>query len=519
MMHRWLMTSSETHPNLLSSDGLEASRILEAARALKEDRLREFARQAISSGAPVLSLPLANLLYVKLVDWEMNKHEARGQDLHIGHIPVIIIAVACHCIVLTWERQPGGAFRTAVHTTTLINTMVTVLAYKSASQMLFDRVYVFMARAGGAIIFGNVKATCLLNCMLSIAASARWYNFHVVDPTVHELFGSDCFVWFCVQELLLICGICTIAIALDTQTGREAKATMEARASRSFLKAVSMLLNTTYSVVIHLDENFRILGESADFGALLLHGPDRSLNGSLLQDYAFDEEDKGHLQQHLDDQPVEETLQSVALPLRFRLRDSSGSPLHVEMLHSRFKDIDHRSHHLLGIREIEVDNFPQVEADVHSASRAEIVQPHSCAHNKKGTPPELVREALPEQAAPRTVVPGPSLMSMASEMTSIETRAKTMAMFLLHWNIEKRASFCCSWHALTSEAMSVLRKINRRPCYQVEDLLGNQQCQSCGMLAGVGSGASAEGGNVTCCHWCGVQRPSLTQSPMQQVSL
>eukprot|EP00930_Biecheleria_cincta_P038607 TRINITY_DN2651_c0_g1_i1.p1 TRINITY_DN2651_c0_g1~~TRINITY_DN2651_c0_g1_i1.p1 ORF type:complete len:564 (+),score=67.15 TRINITY_DN2651_c0_g1_i1:76-1692(+) len=469
---------------------------------LAEIRFREYARDAANFAGPCFALVLIVLLYTKLADWDFNQNDA-GLDLHVGHVPLTITAVACHSIFLIYKTTPSRRMRMAIHILVVSKLLLTLLGYKSSSQVVFDRAYVMIARLV-ALVFGGVADTCLLNCIYGACAVYRWYVFFKDDPQVVHLYGSDSLQWFAVQEFLFVSILTGIANSLCSRVEGEARATVEAKLSRAFEQAASQLLNVTHSVVVKLNAQLRLIDESIGFAAFLMRGTDMSLAGSKFEDFFFETEDSERFCDQL------QTVSDVPQLISVRIRDVYGSPISVDLLVATFKDIDDSIQHLVGIRELELDSMAVAATDAPSVPNASTVpvtshpRPKRRRPSGRGTPSSTVASVLEDvgpahstessREVPRLMVPnlGETLASM---------RSKSLAMLFLTWNLPRRTDFCCSFHSWGHEAIDQLHRMRQQECLDMEELFEDAwQCIKCGMLAQDADRAGF--GEDGTCYWC-----------------
>ncbi|CAE8729513.1 unnamed protein product [Polarella glacialis] len=333
--------------------------------------------------------------------------------------------------------------------------------------MVLDRIYVFIGRLIATIVFGSFRSSLLLNTAYAITACSMWASFAMQDPNMESQFGYSPVLWFTIQETVSLVVLSSCCLMHQNRTQSEAQATIEARASRAFQSAIQMLLRTIYDVVIQLDQDLKLVGNAEALGGLLLHGCNRSLKGASLLDYMYGEEDKELFQAHINQMPADE-LQTMAIPLRLRMRDSSGRPLYVELLHSTFKDIDAQTHHIIGIQEIEqnktaFEEILQVDKTHSGNSPTEEHKRHP--HLELGTPPNGIREELSGSLSDFS--PTPSILRPALpelQITHPEMLSHSLFVLLLRWNLQVPSTFCCNFHFYVYQVQGILRRMQKLKC-------------------------------------------------------
>ncbi|CAE8648877.1 unnamed protein product [Polarella glacialis] len=420
-------------------------------------------------------------------------------------LAIFALMISVFCMVN--RSMPSFSVRTAISCIIIARLAATALLYETVLQLIWDRIYVYLARLVATLMFGSFPSSLLLNATYSIIVSGVWASFARRDRLVDSLVGPDSVQWFIVQEAASLVSLCCLRLMFENCTRSEAKATctIEEKAAREFQAATQMLLRTMYDLVIQLDQDFKLVENAEALGGMLLHGCNRSLKGASLLDYMYGEEDKELFHAHVNQMPTDE-LQSMAIPLRLRMRDSSGRPLDVELLHSTFKDIDAQTCHIIGIQEIEHSKTAFKElagldrrSPVHRQCRQQ--------HLERGTPPNGVREELTGTLS--NVAPAPVFSRRA--MPQFEETESMMPVFsllslLLKWNLQVPSTFCCNYHFYVYHAQGLLRHMQKKKCEgnlfnalhagELESLGSTGQCTRCGML-----GAEIEAADP-CCLWC-----------------
>ncbi|CAE8602375.1 unnamed protein product [Polarella glacialis] len=477
---------------------------------LVEERHRQSARLVAMVGSPPLAFSLYLLMHIKMfVDWN-SSNTNNSISLVSGHMTLPILALMVTVVCMVNRDMPIFSVRSAISCMILAGLAATALLYETVLQLVFDRIYVFIGRLVATVVFGSFRSSLLLNAIYSIIVCSVWTSFAMKDQHVDSFFGPDPILWFIIQEMVSFVALCALSSMNDNRTQSEAKATIEARASRAFHTAIQMLLRTIYDLVIQLDQDLKLVEDAEALGGLLLHGSNRSLKGASLLDYMYGEEDKELFQAHLNQMPAGE-LQSMAIPLRLRLRDSSGRPLYVELLHSTFKDIDAQTHHIIGIQEIEQNTAaPQELIDLHSRSTGGR---HDRRRRslERGTPPNGRAEELTGTLLNMSRTPSRSHLAM-SRYKETQHQMLTFSLFalLLKWDLQVPSTFCGNYHFYVYQAQCTLRRLHRTPCVNnpfnemcaadMGDEESDWQCTRCGML-GAKAQPDEDAGNPGCL-WC-----------------
>ncbi|CAE8691352.1 unnamed protein product, partial [Polarella glacialis] len=314
-----------------------------------------------------------------------------------------------------------------------------------------------------------------------------------------------------------------VSAAHEQRMKAEAKATVQARSASDFQSAVSKLLSTIYDIVIELDEHMKILGRAETLAGFLLHGPHRQLQGSLFQDFMYDADDKADFERHLVEartKPHSGHLQSLAIPVRLRLRDSSGNTLRVELLHAEFQDLNLNSHYLIGIRDI-TDGLPASHtldpamladafgappfqlpaARVIGAPRQNQNRIVKARRGTPATPPHGCFTSSLADISDTSQFALSQLMLPHFRPTSSEVVKASLVQILLRWNLDQTNSWCCSWHFVIYVAMSHLRMLQRGGCFSSHEVLAEWQCPRCGMMDESASAALYSFASKRC-KWC-----------------
>ncbi|CAE8652977.1 unnamed protein product, partial [Polarella glacialis] len=274
---------------------------------------------------------------------------------------------------------------------------------------------------------------------------------------------------------------------------------------------------------------------------------DRSLQNMSFQDFLYEEADRDRVAQHLS-QPLitnssinnnnsnsnidnhnndsknkenKDLLKDMAIPIRVRMRDSAGSALEVELLHSQYESLDGRVHHIVGLREV-IDTLGEVP-ELLGRSPVSLERERLSGGSSRGTPGSHDRQELSElQQQPVSVSSSSSapsnsinnhdnnsndnnnnkqgsdtgssqqqqqptvvkLLHPDLKETLIEARLLSLMALLTSWNVQltKRARNCCTFHSCAHEALNAVHLVRKRPCFDIRELCKQWQCPACGIL-------------------------------------
>ncbi|CAE8733353.1 unnamed protein product, partial [Polarella glacialis] len=273
------------------------------------------------------------------------------------------------------------------------------------------------------------------------------------------------------------------------------------------------LFSKIYDIVIELDEHLKIVGGRAEaLAGYLLHGPNRQLEGSLFQDFMFDSDDKAEFESHLKQgrstpNAGQLNSESLAIPVRLRMRDSLGNALRVELLHAEFLDLNLKVHYLIGLRDITdiSDGLPLDDANLTPLLPPAPAIIGASRQNSKGGLRSRGTPAMPLNGSFMSSSSGTSAVSQLMRPDFRATRPlgvrASLAQVLIRWNLDRTNSWCCSWHLLVYVAMSNLRQMQRQACFDSHELVSEWQCPRCGMMDNSASEAEYSY-NTQTCKWC-----------------
>eukprot|EP00931_Biecheleriopsis_adriatica_P097470 TRINITY_DN71241_c0_g1_i1.p1 TRINITY_DN71241_c0_g1~~TRINITY_DN71241_c0_g1_i1.p1 ORF type:complete len:221 (-),score=28.60 TRINITY_DN71241_c0_g1_i1:61-681(-) len=179
-------------------------------------------------------------------------------------------------------------------------------------------------------------------------------------------------------------------------------------------------------------------------------------------------------------------------PLRLQMRDSSGTPVSVELLHVRLEDTAQATY-LIGIRELNnsQDEKPQALWRPALEIAAREIPPPRGSGNQAGTPASVLSSTLPEVEDSGSDSGTSTLQCLPEDpmvprfhVTEASSILTSQMSLMLKWNIPRKP-FCCSHHQLVHAAEKVLRKLKKRGCFDAAsyiDTCSSFQCRHCGMI-------------------------------------
>lgn len=316
--------------------------------------------------------------------------------------------------------------------------------------------------------------------------------------------------------------------ALSTEVQREI---ME-KAERSERSAADALINTMCDVVVHLNNDLKIMEESPMLAAYLMHGTSRSLKGAELQQFMPSAEDRAHFVALLRAAPS--TGASMGHLVHTTICDSLGTNFSVQLLIVQFEGLDRHVQYLVGLRDFQEPHVSPLwhpgqglgdtghevaiptapgeiqlfDAPTFSGSTASGVSGH--AKSRDGTPPTSTREALdpalPPQLGPRWASPiqpeglvrpepqtrPPSAALLAKQQSSLwlpgyrethlRTRKQTALKAIMQCNIRVPRRRCCTFHAGCDELIRTVGWMLKDSCVLGFAPQPTGQCSQCGIL-------------------------------------
>lgn len=483
--------------------------IVSKSAELAEKRCREYARRVFAGGAPWLVLLIVPALLAKHLDWSKNGPLEQHEFLVFGHQSLNLMNITFAVLCMISKKQPVPGVRRGLHILIGARLVATTLLYKDSFHMMLDRSFILSARAVSAIVLGDARVTMLVNCVYAAVACMVWASFLRQDVSIEEMFGGGTMYMVTVQETCFVVMLTIVGAFSELRMQSEARATVEARASLDFQSAVHNLLMTIYDVVLELDEHLNLVDDSESLAGILLMGRNCNLKGSSIKNCMFEKEDIDHFEEHVK-QAHSNDLQSTAIPIRLRMRDSSGRAVPVELLHSQFTDLICNVRYLVGIRELtESINLSSVDKfDQELTASIPRVVGASTTRLSRGTPAKLQRQALSRVSIPETEILWSRNVSLSSSLlhpdfheTTSDVRKASLVQMLARWNLEGSRSWCCSYHVVMYEAMSILKTLQRVPCCSIHNLYKDWQCPECKMMDidAEMAGFEAEDG---CCSRC-----------------
>lgn len=498
----WLKIPSFTDEQWIAArDASQTTNESKKVAELIESRLMRRARLFIFGGAPVVAACLIFLIVAKSLDWDSTSNTESSPFLLAGLTPLMILAVTTALICLCCKAQPVKITRAMVHTLIVCLLAWNTIFYQNGQNMLFDRPYTLIGRLTGVLVFGSFRDIIILNVFAAVVNICVWAEMQSA-PDLELLCGGawDCMQWFVVQEISVGVLIVILGVISEVRVRAEAAATAKAISSQNIQGCLCGLLETVYDVVFELDEALHFVDSATALACLLLHGAGRQFKGTSLMDYMLSETDKSKFLEHLQDDQA----RGNAVPVRLRMRDSDGSSIHVELLHSTFNAGD-SIHHLIGAREVE-SNLPAFDADLEQPSfQTQAVINNEQGSRTRGTPAKAMTESLPDLSDTQSNASGRSsstrLLSSRFAETPKSMQISSMMKLLLKWNITASQSFCCSHHLLVFQARTALSRLQAGPCFESDEIFEEctWQCENCKM---VDEPQMSKDGRTMTCHWC-----------------
>eukprot|EP00931_Biecheleriopsis_adriatica_P096381 TRINITY_DN70037_c0_g1_i1.p1 TRINITY_DN70037_c0_g1~~TRINITY_DN70037_c0_g1_i1.p1 ORF type:complete len:545 (+),score=63.46 TRINITY_DN70037_c0_g1_i1:135-1769(+) len=490
-------------PSMMSEHSRDASDSKKIDE-LTEKRHMNAARISIHYGSAVLAAALLFLSVVKCLNWSVTKVKSATLFLLAGHMPIIILALVSALISHCFKAQPAKNMRHVLHALLMAIMAWSMANYRSGQAMMFDRPYIFAGRLVGALVFGSFRVTLVLN-VLQITVSLFIWSELVQGRDMDFLCGDwNCMQWFLIQEIVMTSLICILGATAEMRMRAEAAATIDAIFARNLHRCIAGLLQTIYDVVFELDQSLAFVDEATALSSLLLHGPGRSFKGASILDYMYDDAARLELQKYLDAHEGPDR----AIPIRLQMRDSNGSAIRVELLHSTFNNGD-SVHHLIGAHELENN---QLAFDTNTAKPSEQVRQIGRVKRRtiacRGTPATANAEVLPEisdtlsETSSTNTLGGPRLQGFKE--TPIEMRTMSMWKLLHSWNTKASQAFCCDHHRLVFQARKTLTMLQKSGCSSEDRLPPSTawQCPNCNLID-----EPHTYDDSMICHWCEEESP------------
>lgn len=127
---------------------------------------------------------------------------------------------------------------------------------------------------------------------------------------------------------------------------------LAASVTRNELGAARSVLRGVCDVVVHLDSDFRLQGESPTLSDMLLLNPLRSIAGEDIRSFLHQEQDQEKFTEQMTRTMLGECDEAgLCAAFNIRMRDGAGIPLAVEAFGVRFVDPEGRQMFFVGIRE------------------------------------------------------------------------------------------------------------------------------------------------------------------------
>eukprot|EP00930_Biecheleria_cincta_P065754 TRINITY_DN5163_c0_g1_i2.p1 TRINITY_DN5163_c0_g1~~TRINITY_DN5163_c0_g1_i2.p1 ORF type:complete len:574 (-),score=74.79 TRINITY_DN5163_c0_g1_i2:50-1771(-) len=491
----WRWTWKLTRWNICSSD-LQATvktDLRSKVEEMIEERQRDFCRRVILLGCPGITLALIVIMGIKHIDWGYDQNSAT-LSLKQGHVMILCLTVVVFAGCLAFEGQPGYRIRVFLHIIAMARVTATVLMYQTSEQLLFDRDNIALERIVICLVIGGgLQLTVAMNVLLSGCQVASWVSFDADGEQFFEKYGPYSEGWFAVHEALLTFTLCALTVASERRLRAEAHMTIQSRADRTLEKAVRRLLTMTYDVVTQVGEQFIIQQDTPELSAFLMRGADRSAKGDDLMEYMHSDSDREELHRLIRNEAAQDT--SSGTPIYVNLRDSVGSPVTVEIIHSTFLDMDDTIQHLVGIREKAIgDMQQQSDSSADNRGNGTVTRIKRSKRSPwRGTPArvEASNDSEPEHSDTLSQTSensaGPELMCPECQESPPHARFISLVSLLFSWNVRSRRVNCCQFHDLVKDALGLAKGMYNCPCLDKETIEGlrkcfARQCPDCSIL-------------------------------------
>ncbi|CAK0806359.1 unnamed protein product [Prorocentrum cordatum] len=279
----------------------------------------------------------------------------------------VCTAVIAISTLLVWAVPRALTLRilntwsTIVVVTMAVNVSAAGMGHYSASPLLLS--------FGSVIVISLLNMNLWLNlawlCSISLAiCSAIVFDSESSDASEHECRSQPRIdIVFEVFAATLVFGI---FIALFHQLVRLAvRCEIEARSSRTELKAARSVLSGVCDAVVELDSDFRLQDGSPQLVDMLLLNPQRSLLGEDLRSFLASEKDRQKFSEQMGKASLlseDELATGLSAAFHVSMRDSSSIPLDAEVFSVRFVNREGKAAYFVGIREF-TDTSPMLRGD------------------------------------------------------------------------------------------------------------------------------------------------------------
>lgn len=135
---------------------------------------------------------------------------------------------------------------------------------------------------------------------------------------------------------------------------RSAHKEMETEYGKCQESAMSVLLGSVCDAVVDLDSNLVMKEHVGKLAGLLMHGVDKTLQGSPLTDFIQQGEDQKRFHEMVKAYPVDlsdEPMEQPSHKINLRMRDAAGRFFDVIMYHVPYLSIHGRTQHLIGLQD------------------------------------------------------------------------------------------------------------------------------------------------------------------------
>eukprot|EP00440_Ansanella_granifera_P027650 gb/GFBE01030041.1/.p1 GENE.gb/GFBE01030041.1/~~gb/GFBE01030041.1/.p1 ORF type:complete len:526 (+),score=67.74 gb/GFBE01030041.1/:1-1578(+) len=245
-----------------------------------------------------------------------------------------------------------------------------VLHTESMAQFFAANSGVGPLRVAQCAILGNLRFNVCLQLLWSAVNICQWCLLQQMGQRAC-LADEDSFTLAreVTGEAMIAVLAIIVGIISDQSTYAQAKATVESRALRQFDATAQSFLSVLCDAVIYLDSSLRLSSPSPKLAALLLRESDRGgdvLLGKHICDFVAQEHRDG-IQQTLESLASESTCSPpLAQSITTVFKDSSGSRVDVQILCSRYLDLDDVPSVVIGIRELDMEQVPLSAHDMLS---------------------------------------------------------------------------------------------------------------------------------------------------------
>eukprot|EP00929_Paragymnodinium_shiwhaense_P023021 TRINITY_DN14513_c0_g1_i2.p1 TRINITY_DN14513_c0_g1~~TRINITY_DN14513_c0_g1_i2.p1 ORF type:complete len:602 (-),score=109.46 TRINITY_DN14513_c0_g1_i2:187-1992(-) len=515
-------------------------KICSALRFTKEDRpeqaeimqrkARTLSRQYRLQGVRITVSWLTHLAVLSIVTMEgrnlmwgvwTDTNSIGNRDMNTLQLETFLLAVVC----IFFEFAPKqltllriDIVNVAAHALLALQLFQNVYQVNGVYTLIWQRPLVGVIRFGTTVCCGHARLSSILNAALSITSCITFtVIFPEIDPVHEEYFGNDLPMWYCLHELFVSVLIFTMTYSQEGRQLAEAMAVLEKIGSSKGYSAACSLLNSVCDVVVEVDGDLNIAEPAQRLACTLLHGDNRSLQGTRLSEYLASDSDTQRVVEALNPATCD---RDVGKAFHVCLRDALGTTMSVEMFSIPFEGVDDLPRYLLGIREFSdvaalpppprlpeatlVTDPPQSGANTPGTMEGCQTDGYTNWRNKrhkaicsKGTGPMTQPQDLRSHSSssssnssgskgnPNSNLNDNSPLVLSSRSpTHIAAKETTLLCTLMRWNFRRPAGLCCGYHSAVLDLGVVAQRLAQGPCQHNFKPTDDWQCHYCGLLYG-----------------------------------